>query len=308
MKKYLGLMIAVCVAGLAAFMVLKLSGGEEPAPRLANRAQPVQVSPQAAPKVETANVYVASSFIPIGTVIEESMLTVQPWPKHLLIDGFVVGSEEGKKIIGTVTRASFQELEPIIKTKVVNPQDPNFLAGDLPKGKRVITMDTNEIRGVAGFIFPGDHVDVIIRHKILREGITQRDIDEAKQDDDTHEVVTETLMDNVKVLAVDQRAVAGVDPKGGIIIPKSVSLEVEPADAQRIVLARETGELTLALRSIKDKETTEKVAITREPDLSQFDMSSIATKKDTDDKPIKIVRGTEVETVDPKAKAPGGFR
>ena len=122
MKKYIGLMIALFVAGLAAFMVLKLSGNKDAPPPVARGNQPVQVAPQAAPQVETANVYVASAFIPIGTVIEEGMLTVQPWPKHLLIDGFVVGADEGKQIVCTVTRSPFQELEPIIKSKLVNPQ------------------------------------------------------------------------------------------------------------------------------------------------------------------------------------------
>lgn len=302
MKKYLGLIIAIFVAGLAGYMVLKLSGGDEPPPRVVKRPnQPVQVSQQAAPKIETANVYVASAYIPVGSVIEESMLTVQPWPKHLLVEGFVVGADEGKKIVGTITRAPFQELEPIIKTKIANPDDPNFMAGALPKGMRMVTMDTNEIRGVAGFLFPGDRVDVIIRHKILKDGVTERDIEEARREEEVMDEVTEMLLANVRVLAVDQRATAGVNDKGEIIIPKSVSLEVSAPDAQRIVLARELGELTLALRSLKDKETTETVAITRRTDLSHFDVSSIATKKEKDEKPIRIVRGIDVETIDPRA-------
>lgn len=301
MKKYLGLFIAIFVAILAGYMVLKVTG-DDPAPRMVKRPnEPVQVSQAAAPKVETANVYVASSFIPVGSVIEENMLTVQPWPKHLLLDGFVVGADEGKKIIGTIARSPFQELEPIIKTKITNPDDPNFLAGTLPQGMRMVTMDTNEVRGVAGFIFPGDRVDVIIRHKILKDGVTARDVEEARRDDDIMDEVTETLLSNVRVLAVDQRATAGVDESKGIIIPKSVSLEVQPKDVQRIVLARELGELTLALRSIKDKESSETVAITRPNDLSQFDASAIASKDDKDEKPLKIVRGIDVETVDPRA-------
>ncbi len=298
--KYVGLIIAIFVAGLAAYLVLTLSGSDEAPPRVVvNRnnapSQSVQIAPQAAPQVETANVYVAAKAIPIGSLIEENMLTVQPWPKHLLIDGFVVGAEEGKKVIGTVTRAPFQAMEPIIKAKLVNPEDPNFLAGDLPSGKRVITIATDEIAGVAGFIFPGDHVDVLIFHKILKEGITQKEIDEAQNEDEVTEDVAEALIVNSRVLAVDQRAQAGLNEEGGIIIPKSVSLEVSPEDAQRIVLARQIGKLNLALRSIEDKEDTEKVAITRKPALSQFDISSIAPKKENDEVPVKIIRGTAIE-------------
>lgn len=297
--KYVGLIIAIFVAGLAAYLVLTLSGGDQapPPPVVSRNNAPVQIAPQAAPQVETANVYVAAKAIPIGSLIEENMLTVQPWPKHLLIDGFVVGAEEGKKVIGTVTRAPFQAMEPIIKAKLVNPEDPNFLAGDLPSGMRVITIATDEIAGVAGFIFPGDHVDVLVNHRIFKEGITQKEIDEAKSEDEVTEDVSEALIVNTRVLAVDQRAQAGLNEEGGVIIPKSVSLEVTPEDAQRIALARQLGKLNLALRSIKDKESTEKVAITRKPALSQFDVSSIAPKKENDEIPVKIIRGTAIEVL-----------
>ena len=309
--KYLGLIIAICVAGLAAYMVLTLSGEDEKRPPLVmnknpipqQNPQPMQISQPVAPQVETANVYVASNYIPIGTIIEENMLTVQPWPKHLLLDGFVVGADQGKKIIGTVTRAPFQAFEPIIKTKTVNPDDPNFIAGALPKGKRLVTIAVDEISGLGGFVFPGDHVDIVIRHQILKEGVTERDIREADREEDIMEEVSEILVPNVKVLAVDQRSQAGVGEDGKIIIPKSVSMEVTPEDAQRVVLARRNYSLTVSLRSIKDKDSTEKVAITRQSDLSQFNISSIAageeeeTEQKSDGSPVKIIRGTEIEVL-----------
>ena len=123
------------------------------------------------------------------------------------------------------------------------------------------------------------------------------------------EEVTETLLYNIRILAVDQRSTAGVDEDKGIIIPRSVSLEVTPEDAQRLRLASELGKLSLALRSIEDKETLETVAITRQTDLTQ---SGSKPAKDTpesasnepvqaivadSEKPIRIVRGTQVEVV-----------
>ena len=146
--KYIGLIIAVFAALAAVFLVLKFSGKEEvvadPAP------QPVQVGQAAAPEVKTANIYVAARDIPIGSQIDENMLTTQPWPEHLLLPGFVSTPEEGRKLIDMVARASFQADEPINTSKLVNPEDPNFLAGSLPKGMRVVTMQTDEIGGVAG--------------------------------------------------------------------------------------------------------------------------------------------------------------
>lgn len=288
--KWIGFVIAIVVAAGMAFLVLKFSGDKVPA------SGNVQVSDRAAPQVEATNVYVASQFIPIGTVLEENMLTVQPWPKHLVLESFITGNEKGQNLIGKVTRAPFQAQEPIINSKVVNPEDPNFLAGDLPQGMRVVTIRTNEIEGVAGFIFPGDRVDVLINHKILKEGVTPKDLVE-EGEEKLEEDVAEALLTNVRVLAVDQRATAGVKEDGGIIIPKSVTLEVTPEDAQRVALARKIGELSLSLRSIKDKDSTETVAITRKPDLSQFDISSIESNKKTYE-PVRIIRGTKMETLE----------
>lgn len=287
--KWVGIVVAVVAAVIAAFMVLKLSGGSE------QKARQVQVSEQAESDLDVVNVYVAANYIPIGSVIEENMLTVQPWPKHLLVEGFVVGQEKGRTLVGKIARASFQALEPIMDNKVVNPDDPNYLAGELPKGKRVVTMRTDEISGVAGFVFPGDRVDVLINHRVLKKGVSARDI-ETLPEDQVYETVSERLLGNIRVLAVDQRSTGGVDKENGIIIPKSVSLEVTPEDAQRIALARQLGQMTLALRSLKDKETMETVAITRQSDLSQFDVSSVTSR--SANAPVKVVRGVESETLE----------
>ena len=101
-------------------------------------------------------------------------------------------------------------------------------------------------------------------------------------------------------MAVDQRSSAGVNRGGGIVIPRSVSLEVAPEDAQRLKLATEIGEVSLTLRSIADKQTIETVAITRESDLSQSNMVPIAddgkpAMKKEEYIPVVVVRGTTVE-------------
>lgn len=300
--KWIGLVIAVFVAAVAAFMVLKLSGKKEPSPRMTAQTQPVQVQPRAAPKIETVDVYVAANFIPIGTVIEPGMLDSQPWPKHLLLKEFVVGREKGEKLKGMVTRAPFQPREPIIMSKVVNPDDPNFLAGTLPRGMRVATLKTNEIDGVAGFVFPGDRVDVLVTHDVLKEGADPEEVKEARSAKNYMEQVTETLLYNIRVLAVDQRAAATSGRDGGIIIPRSVSLELKPEDAQRLKLAQEIGEVSLALRSIKDKDTIETVAISRQSALSQFEGSTSKPKKIGGEKliPVVVVRGAEVENQESK--------
>jgi len=293
--KWIGLVIAVFVAAVAAFMVLKLSSKKEPAPKMMANTAPVEVRPRAEPQIETVDVYVAANFIPVGTVIEEGMLDSQPWPKHLLLKEFVVGADKGQKLKGMITRAPFQPREPFIMSKMVNPEDPNFLAGNLPKGMRVATIKTSEVDGVAGFVFPGDRVDVLVTHKILREGVSEEDIEDNRNKKELMEDVTETLLSNIRVLAVDQRATGGVNKDGGIIIPRSVSLEVAPEDSQRLKLATEVGQVSLTLRSIEDKDTVETVAMTRLSGLSQFETSPLAPKKKPQEKfvPVVVIRGVQ---------------
>lgn len=300
--KYLGLLIAVVIAIAAAYFVLQMSqpkGSESP--------RTVEVTQQVDSGVEQVDIYVAARDIPIGSQIEPNMLTTRPWPKHLVVEGFVVGPEQGEKIIQTIARASFRREEPINKAKLVNPQDPNFLAGELPKGMRVVTMQIDEISGLAGFVFPGDRVDVLITHPILKEGVTEREVREARDERDITEEVTETLLHDIRVLAVDQRATGGIEEEEGVIIPRSISLEVSPEAAQRIKLGAEIGELALALRSVEDKETIETVAITRQSDLTQFKMNNNRDNDDNDDEAddspvydgsIRIIRGTSVEVLD----------
>lgn len=297
--KYLGLLIAVVLAVVAAFAVLRFSGSEPPPPQ---PTQPVQITQPAPQQVETVNIYIAARDIPIGTRIDANMVTTQPWPRNLVVDGFIVGAQEAQNAIGTVARSTFKRNEPLNKNKLVNPDDPNFLAGDLPAGKRAVTISTDEIAGVAGFIFPGDRVDVLVTHDIIREGITEQDMKDARSERDLMEQVTETLLYDVPILAVDQRATAGVDEDKGIIIPRSVSLEVVPQDAQKLRLAGEIGELSLALRSLEDKDAIETVAITRPSDLSQFKSPAAApatfAQASSPAGPVRVIRGTEVEVLE----------
>ncbi len=287
--KYLGLAIACIVAVLAALFVVNASDSEpKPAPRT------VQVSQQAEPVVKEVSVYVAARDIPIGAVIDANMLTTRPWPEHLVVEGFVVGAEQGQRIIDTVVRAPFKRNEPINSAKLINPDDPNFMAGELSAGMRLVTMGSDEISAVAGFVFPGDSVDVLVTHNVLREGYSEADLaDLGVSAANATEEVTETLLRDVRVLAVDQRSTSGVDDSGGVIVPRSVSLEVTPQDAQRLRLAEEIGRLSLALRSVEEGPDTAAPAVTRPKNLTLHE-SSQEGAPGRESNAVRVVRGTEM--------------
>lgn len=272
-----GLIIAIVVAALAAVVALRMQADAPPPVQQA--AAPVAATPQ----MKTVNIYVASQPIPIGTTVTQQMVAIQPWPEHLLLDGFVKADGGAEAVVGTVARSPFQQQEPILKSKLANPNDPNFMAGSLPKGMRVITIVTNETEGLAGFVFPGDRVDVLLTHNIERtkivktssaktdpRGVTSQET--AVNETPVQEPVTETLINNVMVLAVDQRSssAGAVDKEGKLMIPRSVSLMVTPQDAQRIRLGQSMGTITLSLRSLEDRESADPATLTQSSDVSQY--------------------------------------
>lgn len=280
--RFVGLIIALVLALGAGLVAWKLAGGaQQPMGQvLANPSQP---------DFQTVDVLVAVKPIPLGEKIEASMLDTQQWPSHLVVDGFVTTADQSKKIVGMVTRAPFQEREPILMSKLANPDDPSFLAAGLPKGKKVVTISTDAIAGLAGFAYPGDRVDVLVTHPVPNP-----DAPEGATGKLAEETVTETLLSNIKVLAVDQRATGVSDPKEKKVMPSSVSLEVTLDQAQKLRLAQETGYLSMTLRSLHDKDTVDTGFVTHVKDVTLTNAYDGAEKKDKKDA-IMVIRGTKAE-------------
>lgn len=285
-----GLIAAVVFAAIAAIIVLRMMGDSAPPP------QPSAAPVAAAPEVKAVNIYVAAVPISIGTKITQDMLAIQPWPENLMVAGFVGADDGSQAVVGMVARSTFQQQEPIIGTKLANPSDPNFLAGELPKGMRVITIQTNETEGLAGFVFPGDFVDVMLTHDVEKnvpqgvgpDGVTRPPLV-------IKETVTETVLTNVKVIAVDQRAngAGTTDERGNLIIPRTVSMMVSPTDAQRLRLGQNIGTLTLVLRSLADRESVDPLSVTSSSEMSQYQSPQAAAEAEA----ITVYRGVERESV-----------
>lgn len=270
-----GLIAAIVFAALAAILVLRMTSNDTP-PAATAQAVPSQ-------QLKTVDIYVAAMPIAVGSVITPEMLAVQPWPEHLVLEGFVRapaaaknngvlgGNEETEVVVGNVARSAFQQQEPIIKSKLSNPNDPNFLAGGLPKGMRVITTVVNETEGVAGFVFPGDHVDVLLTHVVDKMSVRLDPTSLRPKEEKRSETYTETLLNNVIVVAVDQHSSSAgtTDKDGKLIVPRTVSLMVSPTDAQKVRLGQKVGTLTLSLRSLADKDTVDPLTVAGPKDISQ---------------------------------------
>jgi Flp pilus assembly protein CpaB len=149
----------------------------------------------AAPVVPVGpKVLVAKKALPVGTIIDAESLALQPWPKELMQGAYYVdGQPDTKNLAGTVVRYAIAAGQPVTRGSLVGPQDRGFLAAALGPGMRAVTVPVNVSTGVAGFVFPGDHVDLVLTQQVAGGG------------DGPPLKVSETIVRNVRVLATDQR-------------------------------------------------------------------------------------------------------
>ena len=199
----------------------------------------------AAPAVPVGpKVLVAKKAMPAGTIIDADSLTLQPWPKELMQSAYYVEGQpdsDPKKLLGTVVRYPITAGQPVTRGALVGPQDRGFLAAALGPGMRAITVPVNVSSGVAGFVFPGDHVDLVLTQQVTGGG------------EGPALKVAETIIRNLRVLATDQR-ITDKDEEGKTQVRtfSNVTLEVTPRIAEKIAVAQSLGSLSLSLRSIAD--------------------------------------------------------
>jgi pilus assembly protein CpaB len=232
-KKLALLVGALVIAVITAVMAKNMFAGA--GSQQAAAAQAVPVGPK---------VLVAKKALPVGTIIDADSLTFQPWPKELMQSAYYVESQpdgDPKKLLGTVVRYQITAGQPVTRGSLVGPQDRGFLAAALGPGMRAITVPVNVNAGVAGFVFPGDHVDMVLTQTVDGGG------------DGPPLKVSETIIRNLRVLATDQRITdKDDDGKTQVKTFSNVTLEVTPRIAEKIAVAQSLGSLSLSLRSIAD--------------------------------------------------------
>lgn len=206
----------------------------------------------AAPSAEAAavptgpRVLVAKRALTAGTIITADALGFQPWPKELVQDAyFIDGEADMNKLLGTVVRYPITAGEPVTQGSLVAPGDRGFLAAALGPGMRAVTVPVSATTGVAGFIFAGDRVDLVLTQQI----------DGADQSSPLR--TAETVLRNLRVLATDQTTEKSTDENGKTVVAefRTVTLEVTPKIAEKIAVAQTIGTISLVLRSIADSQS-----------------------------------------------------
>ena len=135
--------------------------------------------------------------MPAGTFVKPDELEWRPWPQEGLTEAYLVkGKASEKDLAGAVVRTHLYAGEPITTSRVVHPGEQGFLAAVLDPGKRAVAIPVDGTSGVAGFVFPGDFVDVILT---IKRTVTA----EGSEGSETRQF-SETLLTDVRVLAIDQ--------------------------------------------------------------------------------------------------------
>ena len=228
-KKLVLLLGALVVAIGSAFLARSMFAGD---------GAPVA---QAAAEPTGPKVLVANRALPVGTIITADAMGYQNWPKELVKDAyFIDGEADMSQLLGTVVRFPMTAGQPVTQGSLVSPGDRGFLAAALGPGMRAVTVPVSAQTGVAGFVFPGDRVDMVLTQTVAGEG---RSLNAA-----------ETVLRNLRVLATDQTTEQVTDEEGKTVVRafRTVTLEVTPKMAEEVAVALEIGELMLVLRSIAD--------------------------------------------------------
>jgi pilus assembly protein CpaB len=225
--------IALAAGGVAAYLA---SGFDN--------SKPAPVEPVA--QLPTVDVLVAKSDIALGQSVGPDDVQWQTWPSATASNNFIRRSDRpdaSSQLTGSIARSPFIAGEPIREPKLVRANGSGFMAAVLPGGMRAVSTEISAETGAGGFILPNDRVDVILSRR-LKNATTGKDI-----------ISSEVILPSIRVLAIDQ---APREKDGqNAVVGKTATLELKPGQAETLARARQSGTLSLALRSLVDAHKAE---------------------------------------------------
>ena len=260
--------VVICIAAVAAIglaLVVRAMGSSG-APTAVATAAPAETRPM-------ARVLVAARDLQPGQRLTQADMAWKEWPVDAVGPAFITdgatpieaadAEDKPAGAVATVTRAAtnlvtagseadyvgsvvrdpIAEGEPIVARKIVRAGDSGYLAAYLEPGMRAMAIRVTVETAAGGFILPGDRVDVVLTRETNLSNVGAQEGDRAK-------FASATVMRNIKVLAIDQSTHAGDDAQA--VVGATATLEVSPADAEALALAKSEGELSLVLRSYAD--------------------------------------------------------
>jgi pilus assembly protein CpaB len=255
-----------------------------------------------APKAPTLKILVAGADMPLGTVIGSENTQWLDWPEDGIQDGYLVQSKDAN-ILATlkkdkhITRRAFAKGEPITMAHLYKSKSPGFLRGALNPGMRAIAVRTSPESGAAGFILPGDKVDVMLSHTMLNDAVQRLGENSAYDFSSGMMHTSETILEDVLVLAVDQNV---NQFKEGAQLGKTLLLEVSSKDAEKLQTAKAMGQISLVLRSAETLPTD----IKREMYTTDVEVSPLLSNFENFISGAKSKTTTTPQSAKPQAQAP----
>ena len=301
------ILVCAAVSAMAAMWMMRSAlQSQANAPAAVEAALPA--SAVAAP--ETVDVLIAARQVPTGRRLTLEDLRWQPWPAEAISTHFYTQSEDPEAMAtleGAAARLTIVEGEPITSSKIVEIAGSGVMAALLRPGMRAVSLPISEITGAGGFILPGDFVDILITRQIEIEHLDEETGDVARTSA-IHQ--TETVMETVRVLAIDQQLNEGGQASA---VGNSATLELMPEQVEQITLTRQIaqqsrGFITLSLRSFTemldeygediDKVMPRTVIDLREIGLEEIEAAAASKKKFRSNSGRKTADGERVASVD----------
>ena len=220
--------LALVAAGAAAFLVRGLVLENE------------RKSADATQAIETVGVLVAGRIILPGETVQGGDLRWQQWPVTSVAEGQITQTAQPDARAdyqNSIARRNFGSGEPIMPGALVQPGEAGLMAALVSPGMRAMAVSVSDENSAGGFILPGDRVDIVV----TREVTTDRS---------SRSFISETVLYNVRVLAIDQ--IFSEDVSGGALVGDTITLELSPGQAEILALAQVVGDVSLALRSFAD--------------------------------------------------------
>jgi pilus assembly protein CpaB len=200
---------------------------------------------QQAAKVSYVKIVAATKPLPAGSPISDDSVTLIDWPANLPINGAFTNLNDVKN---RVVIFPINEHQPILQDDVAQPGSGIGLTVKIPEGMRAVSVRSNDVVGVAGFLYPGSHVDVLVTSKL----------------DNSATPLTQIVLPNVEVLTAGQKTEP--DPTGKPELVNVVTLLLKPQDGEKLVLASTQGQIHFVLRNGADQKT---------PDTQPVDMNDV---------------------------------
>jgi pilus assembly protein CpaB len=238
--RFIVLAIALIAGALAAYLASKSTDSGAP-------------PPQQVAQLPTVDVLVAKGDIGLGQTVSPNDLQWQTWTQSSASGSFIRRPDRPEaitQIAGSIARQPFVAGEPIREQKLVRADGSGFMAAILPSGKRAISTEISAETGAGGFILPNDRVDVIL---------TKREKAASNPDAPQSDIISsQAILTNVRVLAIDQTP---KEKEGqNAVLGRTATLELTPDEVELLAASRQSGTLSLALRSIADSQKNDVVA------------------------------------------------